>query len=98
MATLGSLPTNALGLAPILSRPLGKGIVPKHLSHPEALPLVLSLSMGVGSYMGLRFMAKSNAPAATEQQTRTHPAWRGKGYRLGLTEESVGEVLFSIDM
>ncbi|GAB1524846.1 MCM DNA helicase complex subunit mcm6 [Rhizoctonia solani] len=115
MATLGSIPTSGLGLPRIdptsashLARSLrqptltkgGIQYMARHFSHPEALPLMLSVGMGVGCYMGLQAAARHSAPAAedTETWSQTHPAWQGKGYRLGLTEDTVREVLFSIDM
>ncbi|KAG8692230.1 hypothetical protein FRC11_003760 [Ceratobasidium sp. 423] len=115
MATLGSAPTSGLGLPRIdptsashLARSLRQPIITKggaqymsrHFAHPEALPLMLSVGMGVGCYMGLQAVTRHNAPATedTETWSRTHPAWKGKGYRLGLTEDTVREVLFSIDM
>ncbi|CAE6533365.1 unnamed protein product [Rhizoctonia solani] len=115
MATLGSVPTSGLGLPRIdptsashLARSLRQPVVTKggvqymskHFAHPEVLPLMLSVGMGVSCYMGLRAVTKHNAPATedSEEWIRTHPAWKGKGYRLGITEDTVREVLFSIDM
>ncbi|CEL62356.1 hypothetical protein RSOLAG1IB_12552 [Rhizoctonia solani AG-1 IB] len=115
MATLGSIPTAGLGLPRIdphsashLARSLRQPVLTKggvqymhrHFSHPEALPLMVSIGMGVGCYMGLQTVNRHNAPATEDSETwsRTHPGWQGKGYRLGLTEDTVREVLFSIDM
>ncbi|CAE6409934.1 unnamed protein product [Rhizoctonia solani] len=115
MATLGSIPTSGLGLPRIdptsasgLARSLrqpvltkgGVQYMSKHFAHPEALPLMFSVGMGVGCYMGYQAVTKHNVTTAenSEEWIRTHPAWKGKGYRLGLTEDTVREVLFSIDM
>ncbi|KAF8599860.1 hypothetical protein BDV93DRAFT_525790 [Ceratobasidium sp. AG-I] len=116
MATLGSFPSAGLGLSPRISPRIDSSLaraarqpvvtrggfqyMSKHFAHPEGLPLMLSLGVGLGCYLGLEAMGKHNPPA--EQTARTLPEsrgnWKVKDYRLGLTEESVGEVLFSVGM
>ncbi|KAF8753868.1 MCM OB domain [Rhizoctonia solani] len=98
-------PTSASHLARSLRQPtLTKGgiqYMARHFSHPEVrFTTHAPVGMGVGCYMGLQAAARHSAPAAedTETWSQTHPAWQGKGYRLGLTEDTVREVLFSIDM
>ncbi|KAG9119681.1 hypothetical protein FRC07_005182 [Ceratobasidium sp. 392] len=89
-AVMGPLQSLSMRSAPSFNWPVRR-VMSKRFAHPESFPLMLSLGMGtVGCYLGLDAMNKRDS-AAQENQP-----WSWKNYRLGLTEKSVDEVLFSI--
>ncbi|KAG8741480.1 hypothetical protein FRC12_015666 [Ceratobasidium sp. 428] len=91
-AVLGPLQNLSMRSAPSFNRPV-RPVMSKHFAHPESFPLMLSLGMGtVGCYLGLEAINKHN-PFAQETQP-----WSWRNYRLSLTEQSVDEVLFSINV
>ncbi|KAG8683798.1 hypothetical protein FRC09_015850 [Ceratobasidium sp. 395] len=91
-AVLGPLQNLSMRSAPSFNRPV-RPFMSKHFAHPESFPLMLSLGMGtVGCYLGLEAINK-HSPLAHENQP-----WSWRNYRLSLTEQSVDEVLFSINV
>ncbi|KAG8697521.1 hypothetical protein FRC09_007807 [Ceratobasidium sp. 395] len=92
-AVLGPLQNLSIHSAPTFNRPI-RPVMSKHFAHPESFPLMLSLGMGtVGCYLGLEGITRRNTLSWQEAQP-----WSWRNYRLSLTEQSVDEVLFSINV
>ncbi|QRV95186.1 hypothetical protein RhiJN_23204 [Ceratobasidium sp. AG-Ba] len=68
--------------------------------HPEAIPIVLSLAIASACYLGLQKMNryKSRLVPVTIPLYKSQTKWEGKGYRMGPNEDTMREVLLSIEM
>ncbi|KAG8706701.1 hypothetical protein FRC08_000905 [Ceratobasidium sp. 394] len=78
----------------------GSPYVFRRFSHPETLPILLSLVIASGCYLGLQKMRqyKSRVIPGVASLFQSKPRWEGKGYRLGQTEDTMREVLLSIEI
>ncbi|KAG8694787.1 hypothetical protein FRC08_008256 [Ceratobasidium sp. 394] len=72
----------------------------RRFSHPETLPILLPLVIASGCYLGLQKMRryKSHVIPGVASLFQSKPRWEGKGYRLGQSEDTMREVLLSIEL
>ncbi|KAG9119367.1 hypothetical protein FRC07_005629, partial [Ceratobasidium sp. 392] len=65
----------------------------RRFSHPEALPILLSLMIASGCYLGLQKLRQYESRIAPTLASlyASRPQWEGKGYRLGQKEDTMRE-------